>query len=525
MKKLHTILVVLLITATTFAQAPEKMSYQAVVRDSGDALVTNQAVGMQISILQTTATGTAVYVETQTLTTNANGLVSIEIGMGSVVSGDFSALDWYAGPYFIKTETDATGGSGYTITGTSELLSVPYALHANNGVSIGSNIGEMLYWDGSKWVTLGTTTNEGATLQMIGGVPTWVGGTPPPSTPDAPTIGTAIAGDGQVTVSFTAPSSNGGSSITSYTATSNPGNITGTVNQSGSGSITVTGLTNGTAYTFTVTATNAIGTSLESAASNSVTPVAPTVPDAPTIGTANAGDGQVTVSFTAPSSDGGSSITYYTATSNPGNITGTVNQSGSGSITVTGLTNGTAYNFTVTATNAVGTSEESAASNSVTPALAIGSTYQGGIIFYLDGNGGGLIAAPSDQGNGSTWGCYEYFLGITNSAVGTGSANTAAHLIACPFFGTAAKIAADLTLGGYDDWFLPSKDELNLMYENIGPGNALGLGNIGNFYPARYWSSTEINSLAAWRIYFGSSTGEADWNKSTTYLVRAVRAF
>ncbi|MDY2585961.1 hypothetical protein [Winogradskyella aquimaris] len=130
MNKFFTILAALILTATTFAQAPEKMSYQAVVRDSGNALVTDQTVGMQISVLQTTATGTAVYVETQTPTTNTNGLVSLEIGMGAVVSGDFSAIDWSAGPYFIKTETDPTGGTNYTITGTSELLSVPYALHA-----------------------------------------------------------------------------------------------------------------------------------------------------------------------------------------------------------------------------------------------------------------------------------------------------------------------------------------------------------------------------------------------------------
>jgi hypothetical protein len=82
MKKLYTILAALFLTASAFAQAPEKMSYQAVVRDSGDVLVTSQPVGMHISILQTTATGTAVYVETQTLTTNVNGLVSLEIGTG-----------------------------------------------------------------------------------------------------------------------------------------------------------------------------------------------------------------------------------------------------------------------------------------------------------------------------------------------------------------------------------------------------------------------------------------------------------
>ena len=148
--------------------------------------------------------------------------------------------------------------------------------------------------------------------------------------PDAPTIETAVACNAQATVSYTAPLINGGSDITSYTAISSPGDITGTVTQSGSGDITVTGLTNGTSYTFTVTATNAIGTSVASVASNSVVPV--TIPDAPTIGTAVAGNAQATVPFTAPSSNGGSDITSYTATSSPGGITGTVNQSGSGSV-------------------------------------------------------------------------------------------------------------------------------------------------------------------------------------------------
>jgi hypothetical protein len=136
MKRIFTIAAALMMTASVWAQAPEKMSYQAVVRDASNALVTNQAVGMQISILQTTVTGTAVYAETQTPTTNANGLVSLEIGAGTVVSGDFSTIDWSTGPYFIKTETDPTGGTTYTITGTSQLMSVPYALHANTADSI-----------------------------------------------------------------------------------------------------------------------------------------------------------------------------------------------------------------------------------------------------------------------------------------------------------------------------------------------------------------------------------------------------
>ena len=132
MKKLHTILVVLLITATTFAQAPEKMSYQAVVRDASGVLVSEQVVGMRIQIIQGSEFGASVYLETQTPTTNANGLVTLEIGTGTVIIGSFNSIEWDNGPYFIETETDPTGGTSYTITGTSQLLSVPYALYAKN---------------------------------------------------------------------------------------------------------------------------------------------------------------------------------------------------------------------------------------------------------------------------------------------------------------------------------------------------------------------------------------------------------
>ena len=123
----------LLINSSIFAQAPQKMSYQAVIRNTSGALVSSASVGMQISILQGSSTGTAVYVETQTPSTNANGLVSIEIGGGTIVSGNFSTINWANGPYFIKTETDPTGGTVYTITGTNELMSVPYALFSANG--------------------------------------------------------------------------------------------------------------------------------------------------------------------------------------------------------------------------------------------------------------------------------------------------------------------------------------------------------------------------------------------------------
>jgi hypothetical protein len=129
------LLIMMLISSSLFAQAPQKMSYQAVIRNSSNGLLTLTPVGMQISILQGSSTGTAVYVETQMPSTNANGLVSLEIGSGTIVTGTIAGIDWAAGPYFIKTETDPTGGTAYSITGTSELMSRPYALHAKTAAT------------------------------------------------------------------------------------------------------------------------------------------------------------------------------------------------------------------------------------------------------------------------------------------------------------------------------------------------------------------------------------------------------
>jgi len=136
MKKLLTLMVVITFSICASSQVPEKMSYQAVIRNSSDQLVTSHAVGMRISILQGSATGTPVYVETQTPNTNANGLVSLEIGGGTIVTGTFSGINWSTGVYFIKTETDLSGGTSYTITGTSQLLSVPYALYAKTADNV-----------------------------------------------------------------------------------------------------------------------------------------------------------------------------------------------------------------------------------------------------------------------------------------------------------------------------------------------------------------------------------------------------
>ena len=196
-------------------------------------------------------------------------------------------------------------------------------------------------------------------MPIIGVIASSAKGAPAaPVSVSATDVGTGRAyNNGAATVSFTPGA---GATATSFTATSSPGGFTAT---GASSPLTVAGLQSGVSYTFTVTATNASGTSPASSASNSIT--ATTVPQAPTIGTATDGGTGTTVSvaFTAGAT-GGSAITGFTATSSPGSITGT---GGSSPITVSGLTTGTAYTFTVTATNANGTSAASAASNSVTP--------------------------------------------------------------------------------------------------------------------------------------------------------------
>jgi hypothetical protein len=145
MYRICIIILALSLSINSFAQAPEKMSYQAVVRDAAGVLVSDKAVGMQISILKSTATGSAVYVETHTPTSNTNGLVTVEMGTGSTLD-DFSTIDWSDGPYFVKTETDLIGGANYTISGTSQLMSVPFALHAKLAESVSEPVYTIGHW-------------------------------------------------------------------------------------------------------------------------------------------------------------------------------------------------------------------------------------------------------------------------------------------------------------------------------------------------------------------------------------------
>lgn len=203
-----------------------------------------------------------------------------------------------------------------------------------------------------------------------------------------------------------------------------------------------------------------------------------TVPGAPTIGTATStGTTTATVSFTAPSSNGGATITLYTATSSPGGITGTLSQSGSGTITVNGLNSGTSYTFTVTATNSVGTSSPSSASNSITTSPTIGGAYAGGYYagqINVSGTIYNLVVSdasvgqarkPWKTGGGGTTGVTSLINGPTNSAT----------LAALGSNYEAATFCENLNSGGYTDWYMPALYELEVMYYYLKPSTALNV--------------------------------------------------
>ncbi|MFN5912219.1 MAG: hypothetical protein ACK45H_12845 [Bacteroidota bacterium] len=223
MRKVITSTLVIFVLQISFSQAPQKMTYQAVVRNASNALIANSNVGIQISILQGTANGTAVFVEQHAALTNANGLATIEIGNGNAISGSMAGINWANGPYFIKSEIDPSGNTAYSLTATSQLLSVPYALYAeNSGSSIPGPEGPQ-----------GPTGPQG---------PAGVTGATGPQGPAGPTGATGPqgpAGPDQQTLSFSSPTLtiSGGNSVNLSAlindADANPNNEIQTLSLSG----------------------------------------------------------------------------------------------------------------------------------------------------------------------------------------------------------------------------------------------------------------------------------------------------
>ena len=229
-------------------------------------------------------------------------------------------------------------------------------------------------------------------------------------------------------------------------------------------------------------------------------------------------------------SEGASSVIAYGVCWSTSQYPSTANEhttdgSGAGTFTsnITGLNANTLYYVRAYATNDDGTSYGSQISFTTSATMiAIGDMYAGGIVFYIDGTGEhGLVCADIDETN-SVWGCEGTGInGADGTEVGTGAQNTIDIETDCTTPGTAADRCAMKVYNGYNDWFLPSKDELNLMYVY------LHLSDLGGFYDTYYWSSSEISSDNAWRQSFVNGTQEGHDKEffNSTLKVRAVRAF
>ena len=199
----------------------------------------------------------------------------------------------------------------------------------------------------------------------------------------------------------------------------------------------------------------------------------------------------------------------------------TTDGAGAGSFisVITGLNPGITYYVRAYATNSTGTGYGNLVKfNTLTPPFTVGQSYGGGIIFYIDGTGQhGLIAAISDQSSGMQWGCYGNSIPGTSTEIGMGQDNTTAIVNGCSTAGIAARICDNLVLNGYNDWFLPSKDEMNQMYLH-----KTVIGGFASNLP--YWSSSEYSANYAWNQLF-SDGFQCYSPKGLLYSVRAVRAF
>jgi hypothetical protein len=489
MKKLYTLLFLVLFTLTIFAQAPQKMSYQCVVRNSAGSLVANQPVGVKITILQGSPTGNIAYQELYNPNpqTNANGLVSLEIGGGIPIIGIFSTVDWTTGPYFLKTETDPTGGTNYTISGTSQLLSVPYALHAGTVASYtetdpqfsahpantitGADITNWsTAYDWGSHASAGyvqsarSLTINGTTLDLSANR-TWSVGTVTSVELSLPNIfsltGSPVIGSGTITATLKTQTGN--------RVFASPGGIGGEP-----------------AFRALLAA------------------------DIPALDWSKITTGK-------PTTLAGYGITD--AVNTTGNQTIAGNKTFTGTTLATTATAGT--NTTQIATTAFVTS----ALNASVTAHYIGESYGGGIVFYVYDNGQhGLIAATADQSTGIRW----YGGSYTNTraradGVGAGLKNTAIIIAnQGPVDGEAFAATVcneySVTVGGvtYGDWYLPSIYELVLLY--------LQRVAVGGFDYDYYWSSTEGINGGAWTQYFATDT-QYSLLKDDTFHVRAIRAF
>jgi uncharacterized protein (TIGR02145 family) len=374
------IIIILFFPLFAFSQAPNKINFQSVLRNNLGEVLANKTVTIRIGILAGSSTGTNVFSESHTKTTDATGLISLQIGMGTLVSGVFSNINWGNLAHFIKLEADFNGGSNYSVLGTQELLSVPYALYSSRtDTSVlnlttrfstklnisdfpqGATLGNTMYWNGTNWVNLSIGLPGQILIVSPSGIPSWSGAAYPSLTTSSISSITSTSANAGGNIS-----ADGGASVSArglvFGTASNP-TLSNTVLIIGSGtgsfSGSLTGLTPNTTYYIRAYATNSAGTAYGNAVSFQTSPVA-----VPTLITTDAsGITQTTVTSGGTiSNDDGATITergiVYGTLTNP-TTSNTKVSSGSGtgsfSVNITSLTPNTTYFIRSYAINSAGT--------------------------------------------------------------------------------------------------------------------------------------------------------------------------
>ncbi len=452
------------------AQSPDAFKYQTVIRDAAGQPLANQAVSLRIRMLEGSPMGVARYIETHKDTTNAFGLVSLNIGQGTVFAGSWASVDWAGHEQFVQIELDDKGGSSYRPMGTSQLLSVPYALHAN-------------------------TANEADNAQ------TAVAVTGPINELD-PVYSASLA------AAIT-------SSDTSYWNSKLNTEADPVFAASVAGGITAADVSNWNGKLDTesdpVFAASVAGGITAADVSNWNNKLDTEV------------DGDVTNEIqslrVSLSND-----TLFLSQSNWVIIPG---------LTLAnprcddGIQNGDEVGVDCGGSQCAPCAVNFLLGEGYNPCEIIGMgipvdslygiDYEGGMIFYVDtANCFGLVASYADL-DSAIWGGSWFVNNSDNAGVRLGQTNTTAIVANSGTLATAAKACDDLVLNGKSDWFLPSIDATTHMFNN------LVLNGFGTWTPAPYWSSTQASFTNAWS--FNPTNGPTSASKASLFRVRAVRSF